>query len=203
MNVIDRDFFNLVVLNAPMAQVTDAFAGLYHPVLAHPTPLIFPGQPYRREAGDSPLILWSPLCAPEITAFMPGVACGDDFVVSYAHDQFGFSLASVRSTAHDCVDSINEFMIYEGKGPKIRRMVRTMNGDPNWNFYTEGEPLPFENMQAYKARRIRDRFNREMLLSYLEHWGAPIRSADFWESAEDAVTLVRTRHGHPEPAPIL
>jgi hypothetical protein len=121
------------------------------------------------------------------------VASGDYFVSSYASERFGFSLVSVRSTAPDCSNAINEFVVYEGKGTKPRRFVRVMLGEPSWDFYTEGQPLPFEDARAYKARRIRDRFTREMLLTYVEHWGAPVRSPDFWQSAGDAMTLVRTR----------
>jgi hypothetical protein len=71
MQVTDRAFFNLVVLNAPIAQLTEAFATLFHPVLAHPTPLIFPRQPYSAEEDGAPLILWSPLGASKLTACMP------------------------------------------------------------------------------------------------------------------------------------
>ena len=193
MGIVDREFFNLAVLNAPMVQVTDAFARLFHPILAHPTPLVFPRQPYHEEHGDSPLILWSPLCAPELTAFMPHVAHGDGFVVSYASERFGFSLVSVRSTGLECENAINEFIAYEGNETKTRRVVRATSDEPRWDFHTEGEPLPFEDVYAYKARRVRDRFTREMLLTYIEQWGAPIRRAEFWQSVESAITLVRTR----------
>jgi hypothetical protein len=191
MSVIDREFFNLGVLNAPIEQVARAFAALPKPFLSHPTPLIFPDQPYHAKEGDPPLVLWSPLCAPETTAFMPHVSSGDYFVAMYASEQFGFSLVEVRSTSPECAaDHINEFATYDGIGRKPRRFIRTMSDDPKWNFYTEGEPLAFENLSVYKARRIRDRFNREMLLSYMEHWGAPVRSPNFWRSNTNAITLL-------------
>jgi len=195
MCAIDRGFFNLAVLNAPMAQVARAFAALPHPVLAHPAPLVFPLQRYRAEAGDPPLILWSPLCAPELTAFMPCTSSGDYFVTSYARERFGLSFISVRSTAPDHSNPVNEFAIHAGKETKAFRWVRAMAGELHWEFHAEGEPLPFENIQAYKARRIRDRLTREMLLTYMEYWGAPVKNADFWRSAADAMTLVRTRPG--------
>jgi hypothetical protein len=193
MNVINRKFFNFAVVNVPMAQVIEAFAGLFHPVLSRPTPLIFPQQSHQVKEGAPPLLLWSPISAPRLTAFMPQVASGDYFVVSYAHERFGFPLVSVRSTGLEESHPLHEFAVYEGKGVKPRRLVRVMLGEPKWDFYTEGEPLPFENLQAYRAQRIRDRFSSEMLVTYVEQWGAPVRSADFWRSAEDAITLVRTR----------
>lgn len=193
MNVIHREFFSFAVLNVPMAQVIDAFAGLFHPVLSHPTPLVFPHQSHQAEENGPPLLLWAPSCAPNLTAFMPRVASGEYFVVAYASERFGFPLVSVRSTGPDYSDPVQEFAAYEGKGIKPRRLVRAMLDEPKWGFYTDGEPLPFENMQAYKAQRIRDRFTRNNLIDYLEQWGAPVRNADFWRSTEDALTLVRTR----------
>jgi hypothetical protein len=191
MRVIDREFFNLAVLNAPLAQVVHAFATLPKPFLSRSIPLIFPDQPHNAKEDDLPLILWSPLCAPNLTAFMPHVSSGDYFVASYASEKFGFSLVEVRSTSPErTTDHINEFATYEGKGAKPRRFIRAMSDNPKWDFFTTGEPLAFENLSAYKARRIRDRITREILLSYMEHWGAPVKSPDFWRSNESTMTLL-------------
>jgi len=197
MTVIEREFFNLGVIKASLNQVTTAFANLFHPVLARPTALSFPVQRYHAEPGDPPLMLWTPCSSPDLTAFMPHVSSGDYFVASYASERFKLSLAHVRSTARGSAEPINEFVAYpdgSGVGPSSR-MVRAFKDDPRWDFCATGEPLPFEDERAYTARFVRDRFTRPMLLDHLESWGAPVRNQAFWESDEQAVTLVRTRHG--------
>lgn len=194
MTITERKFFNVGVIKASLAQVTKAFAGLFHPVLAQPTPLKFPVQG-DAEADNLPLVLWAPRCSPNLTAFMPHGSSGDRFIAGYASERFGFSLAQVRSTAKDCEEPMNEFIAYPGGRTVEYRMVRAFKDDPRWDFCAIGTPLLFENERAYSPRFVRDRFTRPILLDYLEHWGAPIRNPEFWQSAEQAVTLVRNYRG--------
>jgi hypothetical protein len=49
--------------------------------------------------------------------------------------------------------------------------VRTINAgifdEGRWQFEVRGTPQPFEDLERYKARRVRDRFDRVLLLEYL------------------------------------
>jgi hypothetical protein len=135
------------------------------------------------------MLLWSPACAPELTAFMPQVSSGDYFFVEYACRRFGFAGIDIRSTTQDFEWPVNEFIVYESN--VRRRCVRALKDSPRWEFYTQGDPLDFENEEAYTARRVRDRIQRESLLGYAESWGAPVRNPEFWSSRRQAVTLVR------------
>jgi len=189
MFVLARSFFNLAVIKAPLPGLIAAFAELPWSVSATATPLVFPSQPYGTSPGDPPLLLWSPACAPELTAFMPHVSSGDYFVVEYACRRFGFPGVAFRSTSQGVEWPINEFIVYESN--ELRRHVRAMKDSPRWNFHVEGAPLHFENEAAYTARRVRDRIQRELLLGYVESWGGPVRNPEFWSSRQDAVTLVR------------
>lgn len=56
--------------------------------------------------------------------------------------------------------------------------------DGRWVFETGGEPLEFEDLQQYEARRIRDRFTPEMLDRYLKHLGIELFSTEFYEVPE-------------------
>jgi hypothetical protein len=49
-----------------------------------------------------------------------------------------------------------------------------------WEFLENGEPLPFEERERYSAKRIRDRFDREMLLRYLGTLGIRADDPTFW-----------------------
>lgn len=47
------------------------------------------------------------------------------------------------------------------------RVVSASAADGRWAWDASGTPLPFEQPECYTARRKRDRFTREMLVSYL------------------------------------
>lgn len=197
MPVLTRSFFNLAVIKAPLDSLVAAFSALPPPVSASaaPTPLTFPAQSYHAGPQDPPLLLWSPACAPELTAFMPRVSSGDYFVIEYACRRFGFAGVTARSSTRDDESPINEFIAYESN--QRRRVVRAMKDSPRWDFYTEGEPLHFEDQNAYTARRVRDRLPREAVLGYLAYWGAPVREPTFWSSQRQALTLLPSAAGKP------
>lgn len=62
-----------------------------------------------------------------------------------------------------------------------KRVVYAMK-DPRWIFYQEGNPLPFENLDYYQNRYIKNRLNQAILLEYLEKLGFCILENDFWRS---------------------
>lgn len=189
-HVLERPFFNLSVVRAPLAELIDQFASLPPLVAsrAEVTALAFPAQPYGRAPGGLPLLLWSPACSPGLTAVMPSVGSGDYFVLEYACKRFGHDGVAVRSTTQAAEEPINEFITYTGN--RMQRAVGAMQDLPRWDFYQQGEPLPFEAVAAYTPPGVRDRLQREAVRGYLQAWGAPVRDAAFWQSAGDAVTLV-------------
>lgn len=73
------------------------------------------------------------------------------------------------------------------------RYVRTVQvdcADGRWSWHESGEPLGFEKVDRYSARRKRDRFDRELLLEYLAAFG-------IWP--DDLATLGATRLVSGEP----
>ena len=51
------------------------------------------------------------------------------------------------------------------------RALGASNDGGHWVFDEFGEPFPFEKVEQYQARRVRDRFTFEMLEEYLRHLG--------------------------------
>jgi hypothetical protein len=51
------------------------------------------------------------------------------------------------------------------------RAIETANDGGRWKLTNIGEPLPFENVDTYKARRVKDRFGPEHLRGCLEQLG--------------------------------
>lgn len=70
--------------------------------------------------------------------------------------------------------------------------VRTISAsatDGRWEWHALGEPLDFEQRDRYEARRVRDRFDRDLLLAYLGELG--IDASD--DSAYGSAVLLSER----------
>jgi hypothetical protein len=50
------------------------------------------------------------------------------------------------------------------------RVIAAANDGGKWIFEAFGEPLDFEDVSRYTARRVRDRFTPETLVNYLKHF---------------------------------
>lgn len=75
----------------------------------------------------------------------------------------------------------------EGTPPLMEvREISATATDGRWEWHTSGTALPFEEVDRYSARKIRDRFDRPMLLSYLNALGIP---ADDDSAYGDAVLV--------------
>jgi hypothetical protein len=51
------------------------------------------------------------------------------------------------------------------------RVVSASNDGGRWVFDQFGEPFPFEKVEQYQERRVKDRFTFDMLREYLHHLG--------------------------------
>ena len=56
------------------------------------------------------------------------------------------------------------------------RSRRATPTDGRGEWHASGTPFEFEATERYTRRRKRDRFDRELLLDYLEHSGIPART---------------------------
>ena len=76
-----------------------------------------------------------------------------------------------------------------------RRCIAASNDGGRWVFDQSGEPYEFENLAAYKSKRKRERFTRELLLEYLRHFGIRPFDDDFYvvDAAHPAVLLQQTQ----------
>lgn len=93
--------------------------------------------------------------------------------------------------ACDCIVAIHAPMHGPGhastqlwmKGPQGAPHERTICAhaeDGRWSWETTGSIQPFEQPERYKARRIKDRFDRPLLVSYLEALGIRVDHRDFF-----------------------
>ncbi len=75
-----------------------------------------------------------------------------------------------------------------------------MNDGGCWIFEVSGEPYPFEELDKYELRRKRDRFTREMLTRYLEHFSLrpfedEFYAVDLEHPTEDEVAIQTVEEG--------
>jgi hypothetical protein len=77
-------------------------------------------------------------------------------------------------------------VIFELYGPRqtdglndLRTIYVANDGGP-WVFGQSGEPFPFEKLERYQARKVRDRFTFELLVEYLNHLGLSPFQEDFY-----------------------
>jgi hypothetical protein len=70
------------------------------------------------------------------------------------------------------------FDVYRWLAGEVAHRGVMVHQEGAWKFWEGGEPLPFETLEAYRARRKRDRLSEDILRSYGQHLG--IR---FWDPA--------------------
>jgi len=58
--------------------------------------------------------------------------------------------------------------------------IHLINDCGRWCFYRNGEKQPFEDENAYKAWRKRDRFTEKMLIEYCQALGIPVYDSEFY-----------------------
>jgi hypothetical protein len=87
-------------------------------------------------------------------------------------------------------------------GPEVKnhsntiRSITMMNDGGKWTFDEIGDRLPFEDPEAYKAKRIRDRFPVELLARYLKQLGLEPFDESFYRSQ----AMLVEKHGPCAPA---
>lgn len=69
------------------------------------------------------------------------------------------------------------------------RSISATATDGRWEWFVSGDPLAFEHAERYFARRIKDRFDRDLLLTYLQALGIPADNDDAYGPA----TLLQRR----------
>jgi len=73
----------------------------------------------------------------------------------------------------------------KGKPPLfyIRTITAGIYDEGRWRFEARGEVQPFESVDSYSARRIRDRFDKDLLMRYLRSLGIRADEPSFFTSA--------------------
>lgn len=79
-------------------------------------------------------------------------------------------------------------------GGNVERVVRCMveeNG--RLEFFSRGQPQPFEKLDYYSRHRVQDRLNQSVLLEYLRTLGLEAEDDSFWSSDEPGALFATTQ----------
>jgi hypothetical protein len=82
---------------------------------------------------------------------------------------------------------------------KTIRSICAMNDGGRWSFDIFGTPLPFEELEAYQARRKPERFPLELLDKYCRALGIRPFDEDFYLPPERPAATLIERMGPPNP----
>ncbi len=90
-------------------------------------------------------------------------------------------------TAIDTEYPVTDFEIW--KNGESARYVQALREEPNWVFFERGEVQAFEEPSNYKKRLIKNRLNRDILISYIAKLGWDLTNPVFWCSKAGAFHL--------------
>lgn len=190
MPVLARQHVELTLLRMPLPALTAAVEGRAElRSRCRRTALIFPRQNERHERQGEPGVFWSPRGSESLTAFMrsPAIEPAERIVIRLKLD------ALFMRSGLGTRDWIHELRTY--RHGQLERIVRAMDEEGPQRWCVDGPPLPFEDLPRYRARRIIDRLDRDLLVRYVENWGAPLSATSFWQSDAPGVELVPAGHG--------
>jgi hypothetical protein len=139
--------------------------------------------------------------------FASGLAGSDPFpVMSYLAQQRQCRAMRVCSTSAHARWPATIWEVYApeslGGAPPLGylRSVSCANDGGRWIFDTSGSPFSFEELARYSAPRKKDRFDRDLLTSYLARLGSRPFDHDFYAVAlSTPSTLVEARRRWPSP----
>jgi hypothetical protein len=152
---------------------------------------------------DSPRVLFVPTAGPW-TAYLDNGWRGTDAFPRMSYLATRLKTRGLRVVAVPAVQGRHPASIFELYGPEKRewlnfeRAISAMKDGDRWRFSASGVPLPFEELERYAARRIRDRFPHELLDRYLQELGIRAFDERFYMPDGRAYLLQSRRPHVPE-----
>ena len=112
-------------------------------------------------------------------------------------DQFCLSLTSqhalttIHWSAHDEWTTFQSGALFHLRRKVsdglVQRRVQAAQSDRRWEFFEQGDPLPEEDLEGYRAKRKRDRLNERRIIELLARLGAEPWNEAFYALPEHKV----------------
>ncbi|WP_310602695.1 hypothetical protein [Anaerosporobacter sp.] len=140
-------------------------------------------QIYKKEYSSA--LFYNPLISDEKTIMISNLADGWYTLCNVIANNL--NCAYYLFTLSDEKDSepMNSFR-YKNNG--IKRSIYAMK-EGKWYFYSEGEPLYFEEQKHYENKMIKKRLTKQILIDYCKELGLFIENENFWKTEKESLYL--------------
>jgi hypothetical protein len=127
--------------------------------------------------------VWQPSNMPFGSAFVPNY--GDEMIQLMRHlnRRFHIRYFSAHLSRDHKEEGLCRFEHADETGAE--RVVHVIH-DRGWEFYDQGNILPFENRLNYQQRPIANRLTPAIVIQYLKSLGWDLELEDFWKSKCEA-----------------
>jgi len=155
----------------------------YRAAPTHLAPLDFQPDPQ----AEPQAILWSPQASPEKCALIGNQGDGWYSLTNLVAKQLKSGVLNFRATAAEQYVCAFDYWL---NGQRLRSVMALQ--DEPWMFRQGGKPLQEEDLQQYKARKIKDRVTPQSLANLATKLGWPVLEPHFWRPAGSARILMST-----------
>lgn len=132
--------------------------------------------------------LWIPEACPKVVGMYANYQDGGASLVHNIVRLFKVRAISLRVSGPKTEYPICEFILHDGS--PATRLIRALK-DSKWEFYAEGAVQPFEHLDRYTCRLVRQRFDLDLAMAYSSALGIDARSERFWASANATTMNIR------------
>lgn len=158
------------------------------------SPIVPEPQPY--SARPQVIRLWEPRSNPGTTAFYANFQDGWLGVAETVAERETFEVVTLRAGVGHWSPPEPAARLVVKNGATLLRLLDVARYEAGWSFTSLGEPLAFERVERYEARRRRDRFDCALLTEYVAALGWDLGDPAFWE--HDGLSA-RCSHDWPDP----
>lgn len=131
-------------------------------------------------------LIWEPKNLRGKTAFFSNYRDGLNTLIFQFCKKYSLKATSVNfSNQDEGGEPSYKFKYLSFSGEKlIKRVVYLIKESNKWVFYEKGEVQSFEDLSNYNNKYKTKRFNREILLRYLNKMNVDLEDESFWQSAD-------------------
>jgi len=198
-NFYDKyEFFPLTILDSPLETVELELKEIlttwqkdskieFGPVdldKINPPPMIIAGGAHLPK-----FLIWEPKNNPNSTAFFSNYQDGLNSLIHVWNQRYGKRAVSIRLSN----DSICDYPHHEinVKTTENEERVVYTHVASKWEFFQTGPVQEFEDTENYKAKKIKDRLNNDIVNKYLYKLGFKIWEEDFYKSNNKGIYFER------------
>jgi len=136
-------------------------------------------------------VIYTPISNRDITIFISNQSDGASSLIHMSNKKMDLESINLEISLPENFYKRSAFTYYKnGKGIRV---VYAMQ-DPNWIFFETGEPLSFEDVSLYKAKRKKDRMNKGIIVEYMRKLGVDLYDPNLWKNIGIAYEITEVKY---------